>query len=84
MGREYKILMVKFFNSLEMRVQRSEFKGKQEIMLPAEDSGPIDRAADRSCMKHAYEVSIDCSVDRTEEGSRTRSISDRAIDRMRL
>jgi len=65
-GREYKILMVEFFNSLEMRVQRSEFKGEKEVLFPAEDRGPVKR----SCTKHAYAV----AADRREEGSESRSI----------
>ena len=74
MRREYKVLMVAFFNSLEMRVQRSEFKGKGEALFPAENRGQVDRAVDRSCTKHAQGVAIDHPVDRIEEGSVNRTI----------
>ena len=67
--------MVEFFNTLEMRVQRSELKD-EEVLFPAEDRGPVDRMVDWTCtnMKHAHEVAADHLVDRTEEGNRSKSI----------
>ena len=66
MGEECKILMVEFLNSLEMKVQRSEFKGKEEALFLAEGRGLIDQ----SCTKYAQGV----AVDRKEADSRNRSI----------
>ena len=63
--------MVESINSLEMRVQRSEFKGKKEALFPAKDRGLVDRptmhkelwlTAQKKAV--AEEASVDQTVDR--------------------
>ena len=66
MEEECKILMVEFLNSLEIKVQRSEFKGKGEALFSVEDKGLIDRP----CTKRTQGV----AVDRKEADSGNRSI----------
>ena len=42
-----------------MRVQRSEFKGEEEVLFPAKDRGLVDWVVDQICTKRAHEVAAD-------------------------
>ena len=72
--------MVEFFNSLEMRVQRSEFKGEEEVLFPAETK---DRLTVGSTV-HARNVHMKLRPITEKKATKAETLVDRAVDRLRL
>ena len=64
-GREYKILLVEFFNSLERIAWRPSSTVLLETQVSAEDRGPVDRL----CTTCAREVEVNHSVNLPEEAA---------------